>query len=677
MEEVDNIIIHSLRQIGCDIEEEVDSLKSFTTELVIEAAVRCLDVIQPGHGLPHSLPDSMSARFRVGASIAQACKSLGYSGDIGYQTFLYSSESDVRRVFMFLIEKLPKESEKNIVEPTGRIGLLEKSVSETVRKQLASPWLPSYCRRRGIRWRDDGTWSREGCGHNQPFISCNLTVPKTATLKGEQSQGVFSAIQTSLSYKLLFTRVSSYSAWREYYVHHLPVVTDQVLHPCQLIPSLITLNAKGLLTSSQQAHSLTSNWETARISQRVMESITRNLESCSTEPAPTALHMQGGNNKQRDLNSRFALSEKLQFTKELSSERKSQESGVQSTRPELVTGVERKRGKEEEMELAREEMDRLKERLESLQLDVKKLTAKLSQVVEEETSEERVLKDKEERQIVKKRTYDLLPDADTNLNKLQMLVESSAQKLVSLAAQWEKHRAPLLEKYRDARERNSNRASESQKKVDAVRNLREKGRELGEEVRHKEQLHAQLVTEYEKVTKDINRQGYTCLKFVVLICVVHAFTSSTLLQIKDIFLFCRSAYTRRIMEIIGNICKQKEEIDKVLSDTKELQKEINNLTGRLDRSFTVADELIFRDAKKDETARRAYKLLATLHSDCGELVQMVEETGATIREIRDLEEQIETESVKNVGANLERISADLRQMKQETAALTAQLNAKS
>jgi hypothetical protein len=57
-----------------DIEEDVDSLKQFSTELVIEAAVRCLDVIQPGLGLPHSLPDSMSARFRVGASIAQACK---------------------------------------------------------------------------------------------------------------------------------------------------------------------------------------------------------------------------------------------------------------------------------------------------------------------------------------------------------------------------------------------------------------------------------------------------------------------------------------------------------------------------------------------------------------------------------------------------------------------------
>ena len=62
----------------------------------------------------------------------------------------------------------------------------------------------------------------------------------------------------------------------------------------------------------------------------------------------------------------------------------------------------------------------------------------------------------------------------------------------------------------------------------------------------------------------------------------------------------RSAYTRRIMEIIGNICKQKEEIDKVLSDTKELQKEINNITGRLDRSFTVADELIFQVSSKNK-----------------------------------------------------------------------------
>jgi len=56
----------------------------------------------------------------------------------------------------------------------------------------------------------------------------------------------------------------------------------------------------------------------------------------------------------------------------------------------------------------------------------------------------------------------------------------------------------------------------------------------------------------------------------------------------------RSAYTRRILEIVGNIKKQKEEINKILVDTKVLQKEINQLSGKLDRTFAVTDEQIFR-----------------------------------------------------------------------------------
>lgn len=55
----------------------------------------------------------------------------------------------------------------------------------------------------------------------------------------------------------------------------------------------------------------------------------------------------------------------------------------------------------------------------------------------------------------------------------------------------------------------------------------------------------------------------------------------------------RSAYTRRILEIIANVDKQKLEIAKVLKDTQDVQKEINTLSGQLDRCFTVADETIF------------------------------------------------------------------------------------
>lgn len=74
----------------------------------------------------------------------------------------------------------------------------------------------------------------------------------------------------------------------------------------------------------------------------------------------------------------------------------------------------------------------------------------------------------------------------------------------------------------------------------------------------------------------------------------------------------RVAYTRRIMEIVYNIQRQKEDINKILGDTRMVQKEINHLEGKLDRVFTKTDEQIYKDAKKDEARRVAYKLLASL-----------------------------------------------------------------
>jgi hypothetical protein len=136
--------------------------------------------------------------------------------------------------------------------------------------------------------------------------------------------------------------------------------------------------------------------------------------------------------------------------------------------------------------------------------------------------------------------------------------------------------------------------------------MKNKEKELLEECRLKDQQYAQLAADILKHPKEVSR----------------------------------SAYTQRILEIINNVRKQKDEIDKVLGDTREIQKDINILTGKLERSFTVVDELIFRDARSNETSRRAYKLLATLHSDCNEIVNLVEETGAIVREIRDLEEQV-------------------------------------
>lgn len=131
----------------------------------------------------------------------------------------------------------------------------------------------------------------------------------------------------------------------------------------------------------------------------------------------------------------------------------------------------------------------------------------------------------------------------------------------------------------------------------------------------------------------------------------------------------RSSYTSRILEIINNIRKQKMDIDKILCDTREVQKDINTIGGQLDRQFTVTDDLLFKNAKRDEYLRKSYKHLANLHKDCSELVKYIQESGGIVRETRDIEEQIETEKMRNVSANLERVSADLEQMQNENSQL--------
>ncbi|XP_010779911.1 coiled-coil domain-containing protein 22-like [Notothenia coriiceps] len=80
-----------------------------------------------------------------------------------------------------------------------------------------------------------------------------------------------------------------------------------------------------------------------------------------------------------------------------------------------------------------------------------------------------------------------------------------------------------------------------------------------------------------------------------------------------------------------------------------------------------------KDAKKDESVRKSYKYLAALHENCNQLIQTIEYTGTILREIRDLEEQIETENGSKTVANLERILSDYKAIRQENSALAAKV----
>lgn len=76
-----------------------------------------------------------------------------------------------------------------------------------------------------------------------------------------------------------------------------------------------------------------------------------------------------------------------------------------------------------------------------------------------------------------------------------------------------------------------------------------------------------------------------------------------------------------------------------------------------------------QDARHEDMARKAYKMLAALHSECGEIIKAFEEMGQIERESRNLQDQVDAEITKETATKLDRVLADIEQVKKEIAAL--------
>lgn len=102
-----------------------------------------------------------------------------------------------------------------------------------------------------------------------------------------------------------------------------------------------------------------------------------------------------------------------------------------------------------------------------------------------------------------------------------------------------------------------------------------------------------------------------------------------------------------------------------------MQREINSAQEMLARAFVLVDELVFREAKRDELSKEVYRVLSSIHKGFGDLTRKVEETGKLARSARDQERKMEEFAKQPL--DLRRIAADTEAVARENAALDAQL----
>ncbi len=111
MDQADKIIIDELRRcLDVELDKKIDSIGQFGAAEVVHCIGSCVNAISPNVKVKTKLPKSKAQQFRIGSKLSEAMKSIGYTREVGYETFIYPNEGDTRQLLRWLVPKLPRKS---------------------------------------------------------------------------------------------------------------------------------------------------------------------------------------------------------------------------------------------------------------------------------------------------------------------------------------------------------------------------------------------------------------------------------------------------------------------------------------------------------------------------------------------------------------------------------------
>lgn len=655
MEEVDNIILPILREQGCQLSADITSIKQLDAELFFHASAVCVNVLarvsldggkKQGVTFPNKLPSGKAARFRVCSSLSAELKNTyQYTGsgnsaaggeEIGYETFLYPNEQDMRKLLRWLVDRIQKGSSSSSATTTvsdvsetttgsasGADSGMQARIQTSLKSFIKQKWSPL-------------TYQPQVLAPTFPVHTIPLTYAHEKV--SEPTLHYFNNYFKPISHQVVHTSHS----WT---LPTAPVLVSSLLEQNHL-RVILSQEAEARWAAQAQAEGDAALALSDKERERVLKERLNQAFRLAKNRHDTLL---AGKGQQGDLANYAAFSgmgAKTAFGRRTDFETDKNDSNGANT-------ANSNQSEEKSDDAIREERERALEELQGELNDLLDQAKKMDQSCDNFAALHRnyeadiatltnTITSMEDAYKIKKRTLDLLPEAQKNLQELTKLVEASSQRLAELGQEWENHRIPLVNKLRRQKQLLAERKDEVGRKVEQIKRMRNEMKEKANDLREKDRLYQTILEELNAMPKSINRQ----------------------------------IYVRRIMDIMKNIDKQKDEIKKILQDVRATQKEINLVSASSRRSFAVADEVIFQAAKKnikDEFHTKSYKYVIQMKDGFEALVTEVEKTGKTQNEIRDLQSQIDDIESRNTNLNMERILNDLAQVKKENKALAAKL----
>ena len=614
----DAILLGAFRGIGCSLPEDVNSVSELTADHLVVIMSKSLFLISEGDIVtPSKLPPNIASRHRICTDLAEKIKVLGLPVKCGYNQILYPVEASTRSILHWIVNKLPSAADDTGDETLSEEVVWRQRVKNSLVEWQQKPWLLPYCAY--------GTPSR-GVYKTSPF----RTGPGVVLARHDMA--------------VLY-------AW-----------TAKARVP--MSHSVLELHAQQL---AQEA--LDENFDDA-----ASAAARRQTEAERTRKALAGA--VGGYNAKAGKDGR-----KLSFTDLVSSIEGSRVGGKKQTRFDLAaeyaeesskgvisggvgagaclaegeqeTADERKKRKDHEAaETRAKEIEDLKRamvehaaRLEALAAARAAAEAAAEAASATRGTEYGAQTALEQDVRLKNEALAMLPKAAENIAKMEAIILASRNKLAELQRQWDAYNADMQEKLGAGRSATADRQRRSAEMIEQYKELRAKTQELIADKKQKQKMAQALLKELERLPN-----------------------------------IDRSMYTARIMDIIGQIQKQDDQIGTLAQDIRDGQKSINTTSNGVARADAVAEEKIFRHASNSttkpgvkNTGVESYRSLKTLRDTFSTLVETMKSIGRQDKAATEVETKIELEQARISVNNFARIKTDLQKIKSENKAMMAKI----
>lgn len=462
MEDVDNLLIHSLQEVQFKHSSAITSINALENpELLITLAITMLNTITHSD-LPVEIPMTLSAKYKLCMKLAEMIKALGYSGELNFNNFLYPNLKDVRHIVSCLLENMPKEEVQTTVLDETSSQIYWRKIKENIRSWASESWKAPFEKLQQMEFKSalplyDGSDLRPALQdawqeYSQVRVHYKVRLGKAAPLTLLPTQvHLTQSIQIKSSDSDFVLKSASK-------VKEAPQIAKQDLAESRL-PSLLEVLERAVEVNEESANNFALETEFTQVEQEIM----KNEENQSDVTTETGFSIEGKEakepeNRQEEINN---LETKLQ---NLYEEVQNSEALIATAQAELTKLAQNSKSYKTENEVLKKDLEH-KHKLASA------LNVGSTEAIETEIKE-----------------------LESTLKRMQ--------------DEWEEYRNPIVDELKDKEKRVEKLKENYADKIEEIKQMKAELSEIAEEAEMKEEILEMLRVEDAKGTSAMNRTAF-------------------------------------------------------------------------------------------------------------------------------------------------------------------------